>query len=397
MKQIQQQLFPMERLTREPGHHFFGYYDLQPWSADGRHHLCHRVGFRDRLPAATDRAELGVIRMHDGCFIPLAETHAWNFQQGSMLQWNPSRPDDEIIYNTVAGGAFKGVIQNIVTGEKRLLSRPVSNVDPTGRWGLSTNFSRQFDFRPGYGYAGIDDPFKHEPAPGDDGVFLIDLATGQSRLILSLESYRPWFPDVPPLADKLMLNAITFNTDGTRFLALVRNMPRPGAPWVHWTSVVLTTNVDGTGVHRLIGPGFVSHYHWRDPGHVLFFATPDGREKGGLYLLRDRETGAELIDPTYFTFDGHCNYSPDRNFILYDSYPDPDGYRKLLLYDLRKQQGHTLAILSSDRMDEIPTGDIRCDLHPRWNRDGTAISFDSIHENHRHVYWMDVTPIVSKV
>jgi len=396
VKQVKNQLLPFSRLTREPGHQFFGYYDLQPWSANGLHHLCHRVGFRDRLPAATDRAELGVVRVRDGQFIPLAETYAWNFQQGSMLQWNPLRPNDEIIYNTVVYGSFKGVVLNIVTGEERVLSRPIANVDPTGRWGLSTNFSRQFDFRPGYGYAGIEDPFKNEPAPADDGIFLVDMASGDSRLILSLESFRSYFSNVPSTAEKLMLNAITFNTDGTRFLALVRNMARPGHPFVEWQTVILTANRDGGDVHRLIGPGYASHYHWRDPDHVLFFATPDHHEKAGLVLVHNRTNKAELIDPGYFTFDGHCNYSPDRQFLLYDSYPDEKGYRQLLLYDLRKRQGFTLATLLSEREDRIATGDIRCDLHPRWNRDGTAISFDSIHEDHRHVYWMDVTELVTR-
>jgi hypothetical protein len=395
MKPVKNQLLPFERITREPGYSFFGYYDLQPWSADGNHHLCHRVAFADRLPKSTDRAELGMVRVHDGLFIPLTETWAWNFQQGAMLQWNPARPNGEIICNIAVDGTFKGVIRDIVTGKERVLPRAIANVDPAGRWGLSTNFSRQFDFRAGYGYAGREDAFKNEPAPADDGVFLMDLASGNSKLILSLESFRSYFGDLPPGADKLVVNAITFNTDGTRFLALIRNMPRPGATHVHWQTVILTANTDGSEVHRLIGPGYASHYHWRDPGHVLFYAKPDSREKEGLYLFRDRSNEVELIDPNYFTFDGHCNYSPDRRFLLYDSYPDEECYRKLLLYDLRKRRGFTLATLQSDHFHLTEAWDIRCDLHPRWNREGTAISFDSFHENHRHIYRMDLTELVT--
>jgi len=35
------------------------------------------------------------------------------------------------------------------------------------------------------------------------------------------------------------------------------------------------------------------------------------------------------------------------------------------------------------------TGPIRCDLHPRFNRDGTAICFDSAHEGTRQLYTLD--------
>jgi len=38
-------------------------------------------------------------------------------------------------------------------------------------------------------------------------------------------------------------------------------------------------------------------------------------------------------------------------------------------------------------------GPIRCDLHPRWNRDGTKVCIDSLHEGSRQIYVLDVSHI----
>ena len=66
-------------------HYFFAYYDMRA-TGDGinQRHLAHRVKFIDRLPTPDDICELGYIE--DGRFVKFAETTAWNFQQGAMLQ-----------------------------------------------------------------------------------------------------------------------------------------------------------------------------------------------------------------------------------------------------------------------------------------------------------------------
>lgn len=37
----------------------------------------------------------------------------------------------------------------------------------------------------------------------------------------------------------------------------------------------------------------------------------------------------------------------------------------------------------------------RCDLHPRWSRDGTEVCIDSVHGEGRQMYIVDVGSIVS--
>ena len=85
----------------------------------------------------------------------------------------------------------------------------------------------------------------------------------------------------------------------------------------------------------------------------------------------------------FFDKDIHCLYSPDGRLILGDGYPDRDGYRPMTLYDTAAGIGVTLLRAKSD---PTAAGDIRCDLHNRWSRDGRLISFDSTHEGFRGLY-----------
>ncbi|MDP2990693.1 MAG: hypothetical protein Q8O57_09040, partial [Kiritimatiellota bacterium] len=191
---------------------------------------------------------------------------------------------------------------------------------------------------------------------------------------------------------KLIVNHISFNPTGDRFVFLARNMPMPGSNDDRLT-LVATADISGGNLHVMHGFGRYSHYIWRDPKHILAYADLPGAGKMALCLARDQSHEFEVLQPDFFAFDGHCSYSLDKEFILYDSYPDADGYRQLLLYDIRRKKGVLLANLFSGKNQYLPNGDARCDLHPRWNRDGTAISFDSMHEGHRHVYWMELAGI----
>jgi len=91
------------------------------------------------------------------------------------------------------------------------------------------------------------------------------------------------------------------------------------------------------------------------------------------------------------TSDGHCSYSPDGRWILTDTYPDRERLRTLILY--RPSDGSRVDIGRFFSPRELD-GEIRCDLHPRWSRDGQKICFDSVHEGHRQIYVVDVSEIV---
>lgn len=381
-----QELVPSVRISEGEGHFFYGYYDNPAFSGNDRLHLVHRVSFCDRVQQSGDAAELGVIDIESRKYTKLGETTAWNFQQGSMLQWHPAAPNDEVIYNTTVDGRCLGAVLDIQTGASRYLERPVAAVDPTGRLALSINFGRLFDFRKGYGYAGVGDPYSDELYASDDGICTIQLDTGVSSLILPLEEIWRFIRTVFDWEEaKLVIQHAAFNTDGTRFVFLARCVQ----PNDRKVTALLTANADGSGLRCLSTEELQSHYHWRDANHLLMYGG--GAEGNQLYLYEDRSLATpSLVDSHFFLHDGHCSYSPDRQWILYDSYPDKQRFRHLYLYHISRRSGVKLGSYYADVFYTRSGTDTRCDLHPRWNRAGTAISFDSTHENQRHLYVMDL-------
>jgi len=383
-------LFPVRAVTRGPAHHWFGYYEKSPWDATGRWMLAMEVGFADRAPTPEDRIRLGRIDLeNDNRFEPFAESASWAWQTGCMLQWMPPAFERTVAYNVREGDRFAAVVHDLDSGEKRTLPRPIFCVTPDGRTALSLSFERLQVTRPGYGYAGVADKFAGELAPELDGVWRMDMETGESELVLSLAALATAEPRDDMAGMPQWVNHVQINTDGTRFGVLHRYRRPSGRGCV---TRLFTANLDGSDVYCLNPNRMTSHYDWRDAGMLLAWArTPDSSvdaPEQHYILFRDRTREYEVIGADELTSDGHCSYSPDRRWILSDTYPDKrDSKRTLFLYDpaasRRVKLGRFLA-------PEPYVGDLRCDLHPRWRRDGKAASFDSVHDGTRQLYVADL-------
>ena len=372
----------MRVFTPDDGrHYFFGYYDLQPFDSTERFHLMHRVPFMDRLPGPDDAAELGEIDLETGEFRKTAETTAWNFQQGAMLR--RFRDDGHILYNVRDRDTPSGFAAEILetgTGRKRRLPVPAADVSKDGRRLLSVNFSRIYGFRPGYGYAGVPDPWENVRAPEDDGVFLTDTETGETRLLISYAAIREAFPEPPYSDGKLLVNHITFNPSGNRFLFLLRNFPEPGQRG--WKTQLIVSDLNGT-MKKLTGFCLNSHYHWKNDREILIVSSLRTEDSSFSLVLIDAETGeaSRLPEPNP-PFDIHCIWSPDRRWIAGDSYPGGSrgATRSLWLIDTERS-----VMTEPVRVDTVipPVVDIRCDLHVRWSPSGKLLSFDSTHTGRR--------------
>lgn len=413
--------------TRKPGFHFFGYYDISPIDASGTKLLTHRVQTFDRMPRADDVVELGMWNLESGGYEKLAETRAYNWQQGSKLQWLGPDFETRVIFNDREDDRFVTRILDVATGDLRTLPFPVYTVNPNGKAAICTNFERSYFPREGYSYQGIVKPEWNVPLHPDDGLFRLDLETGDLERILATSDLVEHQPLSSMEGAPHYLEHAMYNPDGSRFVFLHRWQLPSGATYDR----AYTADEDGGRLHLLLDSSLFSHCGWRTPNELTAWAkmpstmgalrrhraltkfvlapllpiyrrllSPNNRVRaaigGGNYVhMVDRSDQRHILAPSVpWPGDGHCSWHPhDKRWMLTDTYQDESFDRHLFIYD--HQDGRRIEIGRFHSPPSTCNTGYRCDLHPRWDRSGTRVIIDSMHEDdERQVYVLDVSGVV---
>lgn len=376
-------------LTIGPRHHFFGYYDKTPWNASQSLILAHEADFNDRAPKADDRLTLGVIHTQDhNRFQPLAETTAWNWQQGALLQWHPTDPETRLIHNDRRDDRHVGIVRDIAGQEIAVYDRPIYAVLPGGKTAFSVNFARLAVHRPGYGYAGSRDPFANDPHPAQDGLWHIDLASGESRLAVSLDRLATLNPKPSMQGGFHYINHIQPSRSG-KWIAFFHIWTTGDKGWAVRLYIC---QADGSALRCLLDTGKISHYDWLGDEGVLVWAV-DPATGNAHFLHIGLDEAVEVFGGEALAEDGHCTFSPNRQWVLNDTYPDRFDMRTLMLVKWPEGKRIDVARLHSPKSKWW--GEIRCDLHPRWSRDGNKVCIDSVHQGTRQMYEVDVGDLVA--
>ena len=372
----------LKPLTAGPQHHFFGYIGhVQniPWNASGRYLLALRTSFQDHLPRPEEAAEI-VLLDPQGRVPPrvLDRTHAWNPQQGTMLYWNPDAPETQFFFNDreVKSGKVFCVLFDLAAGtagkrrrEFRFDDIPIGNsgVAQKGGWFAAINYGRLARLRPVTGYFGALDGTAAVNHPADDGVFKVDIATGERRLLVSFqqmaELIRRERPDVD--AKALFINHTLCNRENDRIFFFARG-DFDKSNRINQGFVV---KADGSGLlmqKQHIG----GHPEW-DRGHRMIGSVSNRQV---LYDVDRQEIAGQLGDPEIFpSAEGDIALSPDGEWLV-------NGHRKNSTNYYTFFQRSTGAWVRSEgfAVRGWESGDLRCDPAPCWNRDSREVVFPAI-------------------
>ncbi len=372
----------IEPLTSAPHFHWFGYYDKFATDPSGRFVLGMEVEFDNRSPQPDDVIKIGIVDRQDGnAWSEIAQSRAWSWQQGCMLQWRPGS-EKECLWNDRIKDRFVCHILDIETGNKRTLNRPIYHISPDGKWAVSLDFARIQSVRPGYGYSGVKDQTQAILRPEDSGIWLVDLDSGASTFLFSIAE----IADIPYEGaatddDKHWFNHAAWNTDGSRFLFLNRWRSLTGR-FRDFRTRMFTASPSGN-LRLVTDKPYVSHFTWKDHNQIAMW------REDGYKLYKDDGSGREEI--IFNATNGHNSYLSDDNWILTDTYVDKKGYQHLYLYHTPTDK---VIVLGHFPAKGPLTGELRCDLHPRLSRDGKTVLIDSTHGgNGRQIYGVDLSQI----
>lgn len=363
--------------------YFFGYYDKSPWDATGRYMLCMRA--KDTWSEPDPLGEVGILLIdtQDGnSFQVIAKSHTWNVQQGCMAQWLGPDFASHILYNDLRDGKYCSVILNVKSREERVLPMPAYTVSADGKTALSLDFSRLHSLRLGYGYAALPEQTKDVALPDETCIWRMDIETGEVIPLLKytdFASFQPR-PEMRVEGSVHKVNHLMLSPNGQRFMVLYR--------WFvgsrKYTRLV-TCNVDGTDMYVLSDDDMVSHCYWKDDEHIIAFENK--HESGaGYYLMKDKTQEYKHLWPQ-LSNDGHPSYCPtDNHLVVTDSYPNRARVADVKLLKDTDPEGKEMEVIARVFAPFKYDNDTRCDLHPRWKRDGSAVCFDSVFEEHRGLY-----------
>ena len=388
-------------IERPSTHRFF---DSSPLSPSGRFVAYTQMPYDNKVVRPGHFADVMITDLATGEIHKIGSTLAWDLQVGAHVQWGAT--DDSLLFNSMQRGEWEpfGVVANIFEGTQRRLQGPIYSISPDGKFSLSPCLKRIKFLQKGYGVVVPREELTiNSGASSEDGLYEVDLETGQCCMGLSFEEIAKELN----LEDYIDLNRgrffgfhTKFSPDGKKIMFIMRFKPSDSGAS---KSFMITMDRGGNNLNLALCPD-----HWERGGHhpswhsdsehitmnlvddadVLRFVKFPADGSGPITQLGGRVLGS-----------GHPTVGMGGTHLLTDaSIRNRMGRNKshavpIRLIDLEKGKGqHLFSVRVCNKgMNFGPT---RIDPHPAWDHSSNFVVFNGLEKGTRAVFIADLRPIL---
>lgn len=363
--------------TNLSGHNFFGYFDVCPEN-DASLIIMHHLpdGFKDDTAI-----EILALSGKTGDIVARATSHAYNWQQGTRAQW---LDEAHFIYNDFCSKTKRYVAKiHNVTRDETATELPVGVQSSfKNDYMLSLNIERISAYAPDYGYRNIKADISNQLSDlQQDGIWYCDLKTHNYYLLLTFEQILA-AADLPhDDSVHYSVNHISPSPSGEMFVFILRYYSNGRR-----ADKLMLYTLASQQMHVVNHGPIVSHFAWKNDQELILYATDNSGT--------NRYHCVTVQDGTQVNFhkclldglgDGHPTIMGNK--LVIDTYPSRFGIQRLFCFDFKTGQLEELG-----RFAHSPSffGATRCDLHPRFAKNGKRVFVDSVASGKRNFYSLDL-------
>ncbi|MEZ8356756.1 glycosyl transferase [Vibrio splendidus] len=367
---------------------FFGYYDKTPDNGKGHVLVFNTTGSTAILPKNIDSIDLDVYCLKSKRFI-LSERiniSAFNWQQANRAHW---LDEDIFVYNnfdsltnTYKTYKYSVSAQRIIDSYENAVQDSFKN-----EYMLSICYKSLALLRPDYGY------FKHEgntlPNYDETGIFKCDYNSHEEKMLFSVSDVFNFRFGGNRDSFRHKLNHVMISPNGELFIFMHRYYNDSGRR----LDRLILANSNGELLRVLSDYQMVSHCFWYDETTILgYLRSPEGKDA---YWLINVESGDfSAFHDNVFANRGDGHPSVNGDYIITDTYPNKSRMQSLFV----TKKNSSLEVQVGEFFHGFKfSGETRCDLHPRFSKDGNTIFFDSIFSGKRHLCYIDINMAKKKL
>lgn len=339
---------------------FFGFHDKSPWSNDNSMLLAHQFkGIGNEDESALNPVDIVIFEGQTWeQKRVVASSCAWNWQQGSQLQWKGGN----LIYNNFVDGFCKAVELDSQGDLVKVHSYPIGAVSQCGTLMAGFCYKSFGEAMSGYGY-------DFEGAKAESNIDIDKLLIfSDERVITEIngEDISPGFFDEIEHCNPFVSHAL-FSRSG-RYLAFMRRLAVPGR---RLKSALYVYDLNTSDIVRVPFKNMVSHYCWLHDDKIFAFADTDLGD--GYYVYSMTDSTIESFTKDLGVRDGHPHACDSTECVVLDGYPDKYRLQPLSIYDFQQSKRTIIARLYSPMKF---WSNKRVDLHPRLRSDGKYVAID---------------------